>query len=139
MKKITSYYRTKGLIEQYDLDEEGNPKKGATKNQSPNQKQTLDKRSASAPAIKESEAKPSTSHPNQQPPTHGMVSPSPSAVPPVPPPQTWLDRLVDALLGDDRTSKYALICQKCLSHNGLARMEEFDYIRKTHLLYCRFN
>ncbi len=40
---------------------------------------------------------------------------------------TWFDRLMDSLIGDDRMSKYALICPHCHSHNGLARPEDFDY------------
>ena len=51
---------------------------------------------------------------------------------PTPTPPTWLDRLVDAIIGDDRSTRYALICQKCLSHNGLARSEDFDTVRTLH-------
>jgi hypothetical protein len=41
------------------------------------------------------------------------------------PKKTWMDRMVDAMIGDDsRHSKYALICQKCHAHNGLALPDE---------------
>ncbi len=44
---------------------------------------------------------------------------------------TWLDRLVDVLIGDDsRNQKYALICGQCFFHNGLALPEEFISISK---------
>lgn len=42
------------------------------------------------------------------------------------PKKTWMDRLVDAMIGDDsaKQSKYALICQRCHAHNGLALPDE---------------
>lgn len=44
---------------------------------------------------------------------------------PVEPKKTWMDRLVDAMIGDDsRHSKYALICKRCHAHNGLALPDE---------------
>jgi hypothetical protein len=39
---------------------------------------------------------------------------------------TWYDRLLDTIIGDDRSSKYALICQQCYTHNGLVLPEEFE-------------
>ena len=39
--------------------------------------------------------------------------------------KTWMDRLVDAMIGDDsRHHRYALVCQRCHAHNGLALPDE---------------
>jgi len=44
----------------------------------------------------------------------------------------WYDKLADALIGDDdlsmnaAASKYALICQKCFTHNGLVKEELWE-------------
>lgn len=164
MKKITSYYRTKGLIEQYDLDEDGTPKKrgdGAVANGGGAKGgEDVSHKTPQQPSKKDLKGNPSIAHhpANSAPPqdaaatdagpkftqlSNGPGALSGMSTPPslahlsaIPQQQTWLDRLVDALLGDDRTSRYALICQKCLSHNGLARQDEFDYIRTHLLLNC---
>lgn len=40
--------------------------------------------------------------------------------------RTWMDRLLDLIVGDESpSSKYALICEKCFFHNGLVVPEEF--------------
>jgi endoplasmic reticulum junction formation protein lunapark len=45
--------------------------------------------------------------------------------------KTWVDRVVDVIIGEEPTvnSKYALICENCFNHNGLALAEEFERIR----------
>lgn len=60
---------------------------------------------------------------------------------PLPPPRKlWYDKLADALLGDDDSSanapasRYALICQKCLAHNGLVKEEMWEDTRTHDLL-----
>ena len=61
-----------------------------------------------------------------------------AAVPIAPTPRKWYDRLADAVLGEDSDgtpgrgaqSKYALICKKCFTHNGLVRESELDDTRK---------
>lgn len=58
------------------------------------------------------------------------------AMPPGPPmPRTILpqkrgtmDRFMDYLVGDGPENRYALICQQCYSHNGMALKEEFEYL-----------
>ena len=53
----------------------------------------------------------------------------PSLARPIPPrDRTKMDRMLEYLLGDGPQHKYALICQKCASHNGMALKEEFEYI-----------
>ncbi|XP_055948494.1 endoplasmic reticulum junction formation protein lunapark-like isoform X2 [Argiope bruennichi] len=53
--------------------------------------------------------------------------------PPMPRPvlpreRTFMDRLVDYLVGDGPSNRYALICRQCQSHNGMALKEEFEYV-----------
>jgi hypothetical protein len=41
--------------------------------------------------------------------------------------RTWVDRVLDLIVGEDApSSKYALICENCFAHNGLCAPELFD-------------
>lgn len=40
----------------------------------------------------------------------------------------YLDRVMDALVGDGPSNRYALICSQCHGHNGMALREEFQYL-----------
>ncbi|KOC68357.1 Protein lunapark-B, partial [Habropoda laboriosa] len=51
--------------------------------------------------------------------------------------RTYLDRLIDYLVGDGPSNRYALICRKCESHNGMALKEEFEYFG-FRCCYCNF-
>lgn len=42
--------------------------------------------------------------------------------------RSYLDKLVEYLVGDGPSNRYALICKNCESHNGMALKEEFEYI-----------
>ncbi len=42
----------------------------------------------------------------------------------------YIDRVVEYLVGDGPSNRYALICRQCQSHNGMALKEEFEYIGK---------
>lgn len=42
--------------------------------------------------------------------------------------RTLVDRLVDYIVGDGPSNRYALICRQCQSHNGMALREEFEFI-----------
>ncbi len=42
----------------------------------------------------------------------------------------YMDRMVEYLVGDGPSNRYALICKQCQSHNGMALREEFEYIGK---------
>ena len=48
----------------------------------------------------------------------------------------WYDRLADSILGDDDpniaspSSRYALICEKCFTHNGLVKESMWEDARK---------
>ncbi|XP_078661123.1 endoplasmic reticulum junction formation protein lunapark-B-like isoform X2 [Branchiostoma floridae x Branchiostoma belcheri] len=65
---------------------------------------------------------------------HGMHStwsrpPGPPLARPIlPRERTVFDRVVDYLVGEGPSSRFALICQQCHSHNGMALQEEFEFI-----------
>lgn len=46
-----------------------------------------------------------------------------------------LDRMVDYLVGDGPSNRYALICKSCFNHNGMALKEEFEYL-SFRCCYC---
>ncbi|XP_066300218.1 endoplasmic reticulum junction formation protein lunapark-A-like isoform X2 [Branchiostoma lanceolatum] len=52
----------------------------------------------------------------------------PLARPILPRERTVFDRVVDYLVGEGPSSRFALICQQCHSHNGMALQEEFEFI-----------
>ncbi|CAM9939214.1 unnamed protein product [Lampetra planeri] len=64
------------------------------------------------------------------PPPHlGMHPPGPPLPRPVLPRERGVaDRVIEYLVGDGPQNRYALICQQCFSHNGMALREEFEYI-----------
>ncbi|KAG6802415.1 Protein lunapark-B [Apis mellifera caucasica] len=51
--------------------------------------------------------------------------------------RTHLDRLIDYIVGDGPSNRYALICRNCDSHNGMALKEEFEYFG-FRCCYCNF-
>ncbi|THD20642.1 Lunapark [Fasciola hepatica] len=53
--------------------------------------------------------------------------------------RTVVDRLIDALVGDGPDKRYALICQECSSHNGMALQEEFEYLAFRCCYCAHFN
>jgi len=62
-------------------------------------------------------------------------APKQNLQPPDPPQKQWYDKLADALLGSDEAlvpgvNKYALICEKCFTHNGLAEPEKWQDVRE---------
>lgn len=80
--------------------------------------------------------------------THPYDNATTAVIGPLPPPRKqWYDKLADALLGDDATttgplaaSRYALICEKCFTHNGLAREDQWEdarvfFVITLHLQY----
>ncbi|KXJ23332.1 endoplasmic reticulum junction formation protein lunapark-B [Exaiptasia diaphana] len=42
--------------------------------------------------------------------------------------RSTMDKVVEYLVGDGPSNRYALICKQCLSHNGMALKEEFEYV-----------
>ncbi|XP_040213632.1 endoplasmic reticulum junction formation protein lunapark isoform X2 [Rana temporaria] len=73
----------------------------------------------------------------------GMPSPAisgmgPSLVRPIlPRERSAVDRVIEYLVGDGPQNRYALICQQCFSHNGMALKEEFEYVA-FRCAYCYF-
>lgn len=39
-----------------------------------------------------------------------------------------IERFMEWIIGDGPQNRYALVCKKCYSHNGMALKEEFEYI-----------
>ncbi|KAM6956646.1 endoplasmic reticulum junction formation protein lunapark-B-like [Aplochiton taeniatus] len=87
--------------------------------------------------------------PRRPPPTmtHSMpiYRPGPGMQPPGPPlsrpilprERGTVDRVIEYLVGDGPQNRYALICQQCFSHNGMALREEFEYLA-FRCAYCYF-
>lgn len=68
----------------------------------------------------------------------GMHPPGPPLARPVLPRERGaMDRVIEYLVGDGPQNRYALVCQQCLSHNGMALKEEFEYIA-FRCAYCFF-
>ncbi|XP_035532696.1 endoplasmic reticulum junction formation protein lunapark-A [Morone saxatilis] len=68
----------------------------------------------------------------------GMHPPGPPLARPVLPRERGaMDRVIEYLVGDGPGNRYALICQQCLSHNGMALKEEFEYVA-FRCAYCYF-
>uniref|UniRef100_A0A8C3AN20 Endoplasmic reticulum junction formation protein lunapark n=1 Tax=Cyclopterus lumpus TaxID=8103 RepID=A0A8C3AN20_CYCLU len=68
----------------------------------------------------------------------GMQPPGPPMARPVVPRERGaMDRVIEYLVGDGPQNRYALICQQCLSHNGMALKEEFEYVA-FRCAYCYF-
>lgn len=86
-----------------------------------------------APALPRRLGSPATSVPGM-----GLHPPGPPLARPILPRERGaLDRIVEYLVGDGPQNRYALICQQCFSHNGMALKEEFEYIA-FRCAYCFF-
>ncbi|VDM30941.1 unnamed protein product [Hydatigera taeniaeformis] len=72
---------------------------------------------------------PTTAQPAKGPITHRPILPRHRSI---------LDIVFDALVGDGPDRRYALICQQCSGHNGMALAEEFEYIA-FRCCYCGFH
>ncbi|KAI8458480.1 hypothetical protein BY996DRAFT_6846043 [Phakopsora pachyrhizi] len=138
---------TRELIERYDDKAQANPPNRAPLNHiqptsamsTPNS-QTLRQRippgsspstMVSAPTNQSNYASPAVQPPRS---AHqfGPGNSSSSSAPSPLSARGWADRVANVLLGDDEArpeSKYALICKKCFSHNGLVLKEELDHIQ----------
>ncbi|XP_034041274.1 endoplasmic reticulum junction formation protein lunapark-B-like [Thalassophryne amazonica] len=68
----------------------------------------------------------------------GMHPPGPPIARPILPRERGtVDRIIEYLVGDGPQNRYALICQQCFSHNGMALKEEFEYLA-FRCAYCYF-
>ncbi|GAA5861751.1 hypothetical protein JCM3774_002693 [Rhodotorula dairenensis] len=64
----------------------------------------------------------------------GALAAFPTMPPPTPHTRSIMDKVADALLGvspeeTNPYNKYALICAKCFSHNGLCPKDEFEFVQ----------
>ncbi|THV00185.1 hypothetical protein K435DRAFT_855027 [Dendrothele bispora CBS 962.96] len=123
IKKKTNYYSTRELLQRYDEPSPSN---------SPLRQRSVPQPQPSTPQRPPAIIKNQTATP-VSPALRAQLSPSaPSAPPPGPPRKQWLDKLADVVLGeDDQAARYALICEKCFSHNGLVKesvWEETQYV-----------
>jgi hypothetical protein len=143
LKKKTSYYLTKGLIERYET-----PTKISTKNEDELRKRIGN---TAVPQNLQTPTKPIVGTPQQPYNSNRAVSQTPQRQPTIRPPnpvpsqnqssteRTWLDRLMDAIVGEEEgpERRYALICEKCFAHNGLVKPEEYVDASNTSLLEFR--
>uniref|UniRef100_W5MK00 Endoplasmic reticulum junction formation protein lunapark n=1 Tax=Lepisosteus oculatus TaxID=7918 RepID=W5MK00_LEPOC len=68
----------------------------------------------------------------------GLHPPGPPLARPIlPRERSSMDRIIEYLVGDGPQNRYALICQQCFSHNGMALKEEFEYTA-FRCAYCYF-
>ncbi|XP_077128756.1 endoplasmic reticulum junction formation protein lunapark [Ranitomeya variabilis] len=68
----------------------------------------------------------------------GVHPPGPPLARPILPRERGaVDRVIEYLVGDGPQNRYALICQQCFSHNGMALKEEFEYVA-FRCAYCYF-
>ncbi|XP_034407496.1 endoplasmic reticulum junction formation protein lunapark-B isoform X2 [Cyclopterus lumpus] len=68
----------------------------------------------------------------------GMHPPGPPLARPILPKERGaVDRVIEYLVGDGPQNRYALVCQQCFSHNGMALKEEFEYLA-FRCAYCYF-
>ncbi|XP_051169668.1 endoplasmic reticulum junction formation protein lunapark-A [Leptopilina boulardi] len=72
---------------------------------------------------------------NNAPTTGPTGTPLPRPI--LPQQRSYLDKLVEYLVGDGPSNRYALICRQCESHNGMALKEEFEYFG-FKCCYCNF-
>lgn len=61
--------------------------------------------------------------------------PPPMPRPILPRERTIFDRMIDYLVADGPSNRYALICSNCYSHNGMAYRDEVEYI-SFRCCYC---
>lgn len=61
--------------------------------------------------------------------------PLPMPRPVLPRERTIFDRMIDYLVADGPSNRYALICSNCYSHNGMAYRDEVEYI-SFRCCYC---
>uniref|UniRef100_A0A2R5LNV2 Endoplasmic reticulum junction formation protein lunapark n=1 Tax=Ornithodoros turicata TaxID=34597 RepID=A0A2R5LNV2_9ACAR len=70
-------------------------------------------------------APPGMIHRNGQ---HGPAPGPPLPRPILPRERTAFDRIIDFMVGEGPSSRYALICSRCFCHNGMALKEEYEYL-----------
>lgn len=137
IKVETKFYQTRELLEKYESAESA---KSTESTESVESAKSVGNQVKKRPIVSTKPTGPTTTTSKQTqtklPPAQPQPQPQPqptllfSPPPPTPPLPTWMDRFMDALIGDDsRNQKYALICSQCFNHNGLVPPEAFDGLR----------
>ncbi|XP_022105552.1 protein lunapark-B-like isoform X2 [Acanthaster planci] len=85
-------------------------------------------RTPNTPPQRPQQRGPPTLAPKLTPQQQLMMRPQAPPRPILPRERGTVDKLVDFLVGDGPSSRYALICRHCYSHNGMALQEEFEYL-----------
>ncbi|KAJ2931055.1 hypothetical protein H1R20_g6037, partial [Candolleomyces eurysporus] len=134
IKKKTNYYTTRDLLQKYD---ESAPNETPLRNRNPAASPTPQFATPQQPQFRPIPG------PNVQTPAPAkpldprLTALSPPSYPVAPPRKQWYDKLADALLGDDDatfaspSSRYALICEKCFTHNGLVKESMWEDAQAT--------
>ncbi|KAH9959963.1 hypothetical protein BC827DRAFT_1210322 [Russula dissimulans] len=129
-KKKTNYYETRELVERYEETPSAGPSRPIDDPSSRRQSQQfLTTPQRVVPAVP-----PNTPANLRTPISPGLPNQlTQTQQQPLPPPRKlWYDKLADALLGEDESpvnaaaSRYALICQKCFTHNGLVKEDMWE-------------
>ncbi|RKP21927.1 hypothetical protein ROZALSC1DRAFT_10793, partial [Rozella allomycis CSF55] len=125
LKKKTDYYATKTLIERFDVAAQDKKTKQMDEikmSSKPLHQQIVSNQ------LRKRENDDDKKSDNLFAPSPVPVVPSPKTT--QPPNPTWMDRLMDSIVGSDESDsqKFALICEKCFAHNGLANPHEFNVI-----------
>lgn len=152
LKKQTRYDETRALIERLESPKPQQPQAQGKKMPRKSMPASL-----STPQFQQQSTPPSASFRQQQ--ARGTPGSGSPAVPPLPPQyqqqhqqqfqapsqsgkpsgqRNWVDRVAEALLGDQegtsgnqgaQRGQYALICSQCFNHNGLVLKEDLPYTR----------
>lgn len=146
LKKKTDFYSTQKLLERYDRPDNAPMTTPVKKGPMPAGPRASLNPNALAPVQNQGAPPPpgmglSTPVRPAGPPVNG-ASPTPMhpgymsayspAQPIQPTPRRWFDRLADVVLGEEDVggvgahSKYALICKRCFTHNGLVKEADYD-------------
>jgi len=127
IKKKTNFNSTRELLQRYEDSPSSTPLR---------QRNTI-QHQPSTPLKYPSNANPQLQTPAQPKALNAHLSPVSPPFPTEPPRKQWYDKLADAVLGDDEqpagppSSRYALICEKCFTHNGLVKesmWEDAQYV-----------
>ena len=139
LKRKTSYYITKGLIERYETTptkilEDGSELRQRAPNQTP--VKSKQQQPQQGPILKQESSPNPNRLPQQQSVQKEELKPlqlNISQKPPEPIKYTWVDRILDLIIGEQEGphQKYALICEQCFEHNGLCPPQEYHYARKS--------
>jgi len=134
IKKKTNYYETRDLLERYEDGPARGlspawPKNGPVGRVQHQQPPSTPQRAT--PAVPPNTPASSLATPISPGLQNQLVARTPQQ-PLQPPRKQWYDKLADVLLGDEEphlnaaASRYALICQKCFTHNGLVKEDMWE-------------